>query len=199
MQHDEEALHVLLRACLVLQCRQKGQEWSASYVQEGVRPAPGQKTTVACPLLGAGPPGLDWPGLDVRAREEHLANKASARRSRCMGRALEHHPHCARVPRPWRGLAGPTQREWQGRAWEAGGHSARAARAEPFAGQSARKRRRCHCDSGLLREEPEARVGVSAHAQQISVRASEVVTEREGFQWGGGLSQRAWCFSDKLR
>ena len=42
-------------------------------------------------------------------------------------------------------------------------------------------------------------MGVSAHAQQISVRASEVVTEREGFQRGGGLSQRVWCFSDKLR
>ena len=60
MQHDEEALHVLLRACFVFQCTQKGQEWSASYVQEGVRPAPGQKQLSLARFSERGSP--DWIG-----------------------------------------------------------------------------------------------------------------------------------------
>ena len=54
------------------------------------------------------------------------------------------------------------------------------------------KRRRYRSDYDLLREEPEARVDMSGHAQELSAVASEVVTDHADFEWGGGVSQRVW-------
>ena len=76
-------------------------------------------------------------------------------------------------------------------AWQGAGQGGRGGRAEPFACKKGAKHRRYRSGYDLLREEPEARVDMSGHEQEINALAREVVTDHEDFERGGAASPSA--------
>ena len=168
-------------------------EWEASYVQEGVRPQPGQKQRWLARFAPRGPvqwiePPLTF-GCDVnvwRTRRPPSGPYADVEPWRSI---LSH--------RGWLGRdgawVGPRKGCGRGPAADAPQRGGRAAGAEPFAGKSGGKRkRRYFSEYDLFREDPGALMDMAGQAQPISVLASEVVTDPENFEWGGGHSQRLW-------
>ena len=168
-------------------------EWEASYVQEGVRPQPGQKQRWLARFAARGPvqwiePPLTF-GSDVnvwRTRRPPSGPYADVELWRTILSS-----------RGWLGRdgtwLGPRKGTGRGGAATAPQRRGRAPGAEPFAGKSAGKRKRgTFSEYDVFRDDPAALMGMAGHAQPISVLASEVVTDPENFHWGSGHSQRLW-------
>ena len=167
-------------------------EWEKTYVQEGVRPGPGDRDRYLAKFTTHGSP--DWVGPRLEFGSE--GNVWRTRRPPDIPEAPAEPWHTILVARGWLTPAGewlgPSKGAGKGRGPERRRQGRQHGRAEPFAGRRPTHRPAYWSEYDLLREDPDMRIDMHGRTQNISALAAELVTDYPDFAWGGGWSQRVW-------